>query len=220
VKIFISNISPNTEFILVIAIAFGYSIFESISRITFTHTSIYSIDNSKALVIIWLNLVALAILYYVLKLRGWKITDFNFSLSRYTLSQGILLLIAYYGLFLFIFAIFKTWFDSDTITSVRFVANISLPLIIIFSIVNSIYEEVIVVGYVVKRLEKENSLFYVISISSAIRLTYHLYQGPMAAISILPLGLLFAYFYCRWKSITPLIISHSILDIIGLNANQ
>ena len=51
------------------------------------------------------------------------------------------------------------------------------------------------------------------------RLLYHLYQGPLIVIGIVPLGWLSAYVYARWNRLWPIIIAHGILDFIALSAN-
>jgi membrane protease YdiL (CAAX protease family) len=45
---------------------------------------------------------------------------------------------------------------------------------------------------------------------------YHLYQGVLGALTIAPVGLLFAYWYVRSGRLWPLIVAHGLIDFIGL----
>ena len=44
----------------------------------------------------------------------------------------------------------------------------------------------------------------------------HAYQGPMAVIGILPLGLVFTYYFARSRRLWPAVVAHMIFDTIGL----
>jgi len=83
------------------------------------------------------------------------------------------------------------------------------------SVVNPIFEETFVVGYVFAAWQGA-SRWTAINISAAVRLTYHLYQGPIAVISILPLGIFFAWWLSSRGRLWPLILAHAGLDFIGL----
>ncbi len=54
------------------------------------------------------------------------------------------------------------------------------------------------------------------NVSMGIRLLYHLYQGPMGIITIVPLGLLYGFVYVRTRQLWPLILAHMLIDIAGL----
>ena len=54
-----------------------------------------------------------------------------------------------------------------------------------------------------------------ITASTLLRFLYHLYQGPLASISILPLGLLFGAVFWRWRSVWPLIVAHTIANLLS-----
>jgi membrane protease YdiL (CAAX protease family) len=62
------------------------------------------------------------------------------------------------------------------------------------------------------------SLTAAVNISAAIRLSYHLYQGAAGVLSIVPIGLLFGYWFVRTRQLWPLIVAHAILDLVGLAA--
>jgi len=56
-----------------------------------------------------------------------------------------------------------------------------------------------------------------INVSTVVRMLYHLYQGPIGIITIVPMGLLYGYTYVRTRQLWPLIVAHVLVDIIGLS---
>ena len=67
--------------------------------------------------------------------------------------------------------------------------------IVLVSTVNPIFEETLVCGYIVTALGSRRKSWMGIGVSAAIRLLYHLYQGPMGIIGMAPLALAFAWWY-------------------------
>jgi membrane protease YdiL (CAAX protease family) len=95
--------------------------------------------------------------------------------------------------------------------TVRMLTTAPFALIVAFIVVNSIFEEATVVGYVVTALSDQGPALS-ITASALLRFLYHLYQGPVASLAILPLGLLFAAVYWRWRNLWPLLVAHSIAN--------
>lgn len=95
----------------------------------------------------------------------------------------------------------------------------TIPVLILAALKNGLIEEVIVVGYLVERLEELRWKAAVIVLtSSLIRGSYHLYQGwgPFAA--NIAMGVVFTCFYLsRWgrRRVMPLVIAHTLLDVVA-----
>jgi membrane protease YdiL (CAAX protease family) len=87
--------------------------------------------------------------------------------------------------------------------------------VLIFSAIqNAILEEVIVVGYLVTRLQGFGwRLTAVVAASAVLRGSYHLYQGFGAFVGNAVMGVVFALFFVRFKRVMPLIVAHSLLDV-------
>jgi membrane protease YdiL (CAAX protease family) len=92
--------------------------------------------------------------------------------------------------------------------------NISLATIVVTNLINGLYEELFVCGYVITVLSQRFSMAVAINASVAIRLSYHLYQGPDALIFILPFGLACALWYARTRRLWLLAVMHATVDII------
>lgn len=94
--------------------------------------------------------------------------------------------------------------------------GLSLALIVAVSVLNPVFEELFVCGYVVASLIQRRSLRVAVAVSVAIRISYHLYQGVFSVVCLIPLGLIFAYWYARTGRLWPVIVAHAIFDLIGL----
>jgi len=55
-----------------------------------------------------------------------------------------------------------------------------------------------------------------VNISAGIRVAYHLYQGPMAVLAIVPYARIAAVWFARTKRLAPLIVAHALMDFIAL----
>lgn len=81
---------------------------------------------------------------------------------------------------------------------------------------NAVLEEVLVVGYLVTRLRELGwSDAWIVLCSALIRGSYHLYQGfgPFAANAVM--GVIFGVVYLRTKRVMPLVIAHTVLDVVA-----
>lgn len=92
----------------------------------------------------------------------------------------------------------------------------AIPVLILSAIQNAVLEEVVVVGYLITRLrELGRSTVFVVATSALLRGSYHLYQGFGAFVGNAVMGVVFALFFLRTRRIAPLIVAHSILDIVS-----
>ncbi|MEV6124214.1 type II CAAX endopeptidase family protein [Streptomyces sp. NPDC052077] len=88
------------------------------------------------------------------------------------------------------------------------------PVLILSAVQNSVLEEVIVVGYLLRRLDQLGwSRRASMAGSAVLRGSYHLYQGIGGFIGNVVMGVVFVYLYRRWGRVGPLVVAHSLLDI-------
>jgi membrane protease YdiL (CAAX protease family) len=89
------------------------------------------------------------------------------------------------------------------------------PVLILSAAQNATVEEVIVVGYLLSRLDKLGVRpSRAIVLSAVIRGSYHLYQGVGGFVGNAVMGLIFGYLYRRWGRVTPLLIAHFLIDAV------
>ncbi|MFF0747411.1 CPBP family intramembrane glutamic endopeptidase [Streptomyces sp. NPDC004111] len=88
------------------------------------------------------------------------------------------------------------------------------PVLILSAIQNSVLEEVIVVGYLLRRLGQLGwTPMAALVASSVLRGSYHLYQGIGGFIGNMVMGVVFVLLYRKWGRVGPLVAAHTLLDV-------
>jgi len=95
--------------------------------------------------------------------------------------------------------------------------GVSLASNVAFAMVNGAFEEVFLLGVLVRGL-RGYGLSVAVGLPLLVRVLYHLYQGPLGAIWILAFGLTFTVFYLRVRQLWPLVLAHTLWDIVPLYA--
>jgi membrane protease YdiL (CAAX protease family) len=92
----------------------------------------------------------------------------------------------------------------------------TVPVLILAALQNAVVEEVIVIGYLMTRLRQLRwGVPATIVTAAALRGSYHLYQGVGPFFGNFAMGLVFGYFYHRFGRVMPLVIAHTILDVVA-----
>jgi membrane protease YdiL (CAAX protease family) len=97
-------------------------------------------------------------------------------------------------------------------------ARISLAPLVAMSIVNGIYEEVFLLGYLQRALEGFGAAFAV-GVSLLVRLLCHLYQGPSGALYVLGFGLVLSLYFLRTGKLWPVAFAHIFADFAGFSTS-
>ncbi len=88
------------------------------------------------------------------------------------------------------------------------------PVLVLSAVQNAVLEEVIVVGYLLRRLGQLGWTPGTALVASAVlRGSYHLYQGIGGFLGNMVMGVVFVWLYRRWGRVGPLVVAHSLLDI-------
>lgn len=164
--------------------------------------------------------IVLACLAWFLRARGWTRATIGL---RWTLPD----IPAAFSLW--ILALGAAWFARMAMVSMfgrhstlhiapHFVErDLKLPTVIIVSVLGGIYEELFVSGYLVNVTKKRFGLWPAVNISAGLRLACHLYRGSGVVASVLPVGLLFGYWYGTHNRLWPVIVAHVALDLATLS---
>ena len=92
----------------------------------------------------------------------------------------------------------------------------AIPVLILSAAQNAVLEELVVVGYLLNRLRELGWPGWRALVASAIlRGSYHLYQGFGGFVGNAIMGLIFGFFYQRTRRVLPLIVAHTILDVVS-----
>jgi membrane protease YdiL (CAAX protease family) len=92
----------------------------------------------------------------------------------------------------------------------------TIPILLMGSLQNAVLEEVVVVGYLIHRLEQVGMASVAALLASAVfRGSYHLYQGWGGFAGNLALGLFFGWMFLRWRRTWPLVTAHFAIDALA-----
>jgi uncharacterized protein len=214
---------PLLEFTLVISISLGYFILSSFQWATIetNNPTILRYGDNEVLQIIYYELMVLVIVVSILKWQGRSFNNFGFSITIDKITMGLVLFVINYFVYILLFKLFGDFILSinlisgNTSDSISYSIDISAIPLLLFSVFNPLFEEFILVGYVVTAIREKFGLLSSLILSVGFRLSFHIYQGPIILLSILPMGILFTLYFWHKRSIVPLIIAHGIMDFLS-----
>ncbi|AEE44368.1 CPBP family intramembrane glutamic endopeptidase [Cellulomonas fimi] len=91
----------------------------------------------------------------------------------------------------------------------------TVPVLVLAALQNALLEEVVAVGYLMERLRDLRwSPALVVVASALLRGSYHLYQGWGAFVGNVVMGLVFAEYYRRRRRVMPLVVAHTLMDVV------
>lgn len=91
--------------------------------------------------------------------------------------------------------------------------SISLATLVALGIVNGSYEEIFLLGFLVRGL-RGYGLGVAIGVSLLVRVVCHLYQGPLGAVSVLAFGAVLSLYYVSSGRLFPAVFAHAVADIV------
>lgn len=213
------------EFWLVIGLAFGLATVTSIlallgGAVIGQPAAAGSFARSSLAGVLQSELLVACFLIAVLRRGGWRLRDFNFFPSWRTTLLGVVMAIVVIFAF-WLLALFAQPFlghapgNALRLPALGQLETAGALLVLGASVVDPLYEELLVCAYVIETLRGRFGALFAINASVAIRVAFHAYQGPIALLQFAALGLLFAYCYSRWRNIWPFVVAHGLLDFIG-----
>ena len=214
------------EFALVIGVAFGYLIVASIGTLlsgrTVGHETVArSFGDAHMYALVVYELIVTPVILAVLYIGGWRLRDLKISPS---VSGTVLGLTIFSGMWLGEWAF--SWLMQVVFPAMRSIHEVlaayrpaeapSLAAIVLVSLINPLFEEVFVCGYVIEALRRRFGTTAAINVSVVIRALYHLYQGIAYQPFHIAYGLVQGYVYVRYERLWPLLVSHALLDFIPM----
>ena len=212
------------EFCLIVLLAFGLFSVASIRALfgPLTGRAALLFDDNRVWTLMVYQLSVAPVIMYLLWERGWKWLDFSVKINPRGVLQG-------FGLAIVAFTLSKgaVLLTSSVATASFAPAAAALPAatgifamggMLFASVVKALFEEILVCGYVVQSLRGRFGIALAVNASIALRMSFHLYQGPGAFVSYAIFGLVFTLFYIRTGRLWPLIVAHALLEAIQLLA--
>jgi membrane protease YdiL (CAAX protease family) len=91
-----------------------------------------------------------------------------------------------------------------------------IPVLVLSAAQNALLEEVVVLGYLMLRLQQLGwSTRSTITVSALVRGSYHLYQGVGGFVGNAAMGVVFGWLYHRWGRVGPLVAAHTLIDVVA-----
>jgi len=92
----------------------------------------------------------------------------------------------------------------------------TIPLLLLAALRAGLTEEVIFIGYLFDRLRRLGwGTWTIILSTAALRGSYHAYQGWGPLFGNFAMGVVFGWVYHRWGRVMPLVIAHTLIDVIA-----
>jgi uncharacterized protein len=218
------GLSFRTEFAIVIVGAFGLGLAGAIHALLSPERDASLTDAGLRINSI-LQIALGLLLWQFLRLRGWNTAQAGLSPGTWWSREFLTTPIAALGLVI-VFAIvtfgsmrvIRLWpslFLSSPPRRFTVAPDLRMTTIAGSCLVNALFEEVFVCAYVVSSLSGRIGVARAVAVSTAIRVSYHLYKGvAMAVLSIVPIGVMFAIWFARTKRLSPLILAHATIDFV------
>jgi membrane protease YdiL (CAAX protease family) len=200
------------EALIVSGICFGLSILWSIQAVLAGFPDAPFSDGGMVWMLgLELVLAASALIY--LKARGFDIAALvpHPTLKDSALGLGVCVVACFLGAV--VTSAFVDAQNTEPIERMVSESTLSMPVIIAFALVNATFEEVFLLGVLVRGL-RSHGLSIAIGLPLLVRVMYHLYQGPVGAVWVLVFGLCFTLFYVRRPVLWPLVFAHVLCDIV------
>jgi membrane protease YdiL (CAAX protease family) len=208
------TVTTPVEAICISALCFGWFIFASITAVRAGYRAGGSFSDEGFISLIAFELVVGTVALYVLRVRGFSVASLYPVPSMSGAGVGVLLYIA---------TVFVAWLVTAPFTSAAYNApierlmpekgGVELATLVALGIVNGAYEEVFLLGFLLRGL-RGYGLAVALGVSLLVRLLYHLYQGPVGALSVFAFGGVLSLYFASSGRLFPAVLAHALGDIV------
>jgi uncharacterized protein len=219
----ILRMSRRTEVALVLLLAFGITVPKSLWALLspdyLAKRATPPITNEALHHTVLYELGVMMILIPFLKTRGWSRERLGIRPTVRDSMWGVGLVVGYYAVAMALITLIANLWPQATLVASRIrlaQGPFDWPTIITTSVVNPVFEEVFVCGYIITALKERFGTTTAINVSAGIRVFYHFYQGALGVLGITPMALLFGYWFARTGRLWPLIVAHALQDFTAL----
>lgn len=130
-------------------------------------------------------------------------------------GAGLAALIGIPGLVFYLSAV-HFGFSKQVVPSTLNDAWWEIIVLLIWSAANAFSEEIVVVMWLITRLQQLRIPPWVaLLLSAVLRGSYHLYQGWSAGLGNIIMGLIFGTYYLKTRRVWPLILGHFLIDAVA-----
>jgi membrane protease YdiL (CAAX protease family) len=222
IKARLRSLPNSAEFLVVLVVAFGMFVpgnLISVLTLRADPGPTPPLTDPRLASLVIYELAVLALLLPFLHLRGWTVERLGISGRARDLLVGTALAIGAYVPYVAIYSVTAyLWPNVVSGAQVHRVvaSHLSWGIVLAACVVNPLFEEIFVCGYLISALEDRIGPHAAVNVSTALRVFYHAYQGLFRALGIAPFGLVLSYWYVRTNRLWPVIVAHTLTDFVGL----
>jgi membrane protease YdiL (CAAX protease family) len=174
---------------------------------------VVNLENGNVIFSVICDLIILGVVSWIGKIRGWSLAAFGIRMSWKETGLGVLLFLAFQlvaGVVrLLMTGHLHTVAEPPGTSAFLRVSHLTVPVIILISIVNPIFEESIESGYFFQTLQRYGPWLTVFA-AALFRGFLHLTMGLNGFVTMFAMGLLYGFVYWKWRQLWPLILAHSL----------
>lgn len=205
------------EALVVTGVCFGWAIWGSLWTVLAGYPDLGGFTDAGAWQTVVTELACAAIALVVLYVRRYDVATL---VPEVTLRDTLL------GLALMVVANWAGWqvlepflagHGEQPIERIAQATTISAPAVLAVSFVNGTFEEVFLLGFLQRGLQARG-LSIALGVTLLVRVVYHLYQGPLGALSILAFGLVQGLWYAHARRLWSPVFAHIMCDIVAFLA--
>lgn len=171
------------------------------------------LNNGGIVDILIRELITLGIVLWIGRIRGWSLATFGLRPSWRWTGAGVLLFFAFLLIQSVIGLVTRTIFHAAV--DFHRVSELTIPFIILISIVNPVFEEAFETGYFFQALQRHGMWLTVLA-AAAFRGFLHATMVISGFVAMFAMGLLYGFFYWRWRQLWPLIVAHALQMLYSL----
>ena len=153
-----------------------------------------------------------------LRLRGWtgqKLgLDSHWTDGAWGVGLALVSYMAFYAAFVVIGAV-APGLAASVASGPHMPRALSYAIVAFMVLLSPFFEEFFVTGYVITALKEKAGESIAVNVSVLLRLAYHLYQGVLGVVLLIPVGLVFSYWYARTGKLWPVVVAHAALNTIA-----
>jgi len=205
-----------SEAALLVTISFGWFILSSTLAVLSGFPTDGAFTDATLISLIMTEVVLGAAALSFLRYRGYRLTELLPSPTWPGVLEGVVVCGVGLAACMLVGALLPS--APDTAQPVaRMLANAtpSIGVVLVLSLLNGLYEETFLLGYLVRGFASYGVSF-AIGLSVLVRVLYHLYQGPAGAVSVVVFGIVLGIAYWRTRRLWPAVVAHALADFIAL----
>ena len=198
----------------VVALCFGWGIYASTAMVLRGFPSGPSFTDAGAVGLALFEAVFAALAIVLLRLRRYDVRSLVPRVTWLGSVLGVGLTVAVWMVALLVALPFGAAVQSEQpISQMVATSTITAPFLLVMAVVNGTFEEVFLLGFLQRGLRGHGTSIS-LGVALLVRVSYHLYQGPLGAVSVLGFGIVLGLFHARTQRLWPAVLAHIICDIV------